>query len=152
MADRAAHLPPPAGGVLEAAIYATDLRAAAAFYGGKLGFEQVLVEENTFVFFRCGGTMVLIFNPRETIKQPFAAPARQIPGHGPIGAGHICFSAAGKMLDQWQQHLIGQGIEIESEITWDNGARSIYFRDPAGNSLEFAQPKLWGYDDVGNSV
>ncbi|HUH50108.1 MAG TPA: glyoxalase/bleomycin resistance/extradiol dioxygenase family protein, partial [Mycoplana sp.] len=24
------------------------------------------------------------------------------------------------------------------------GARSIYFRDPAGNSLECAEPGLWG--------
>ena len=37
-------------------------------------------------------------------------------------------------------------IAIESEITWKNGARSVYFRDPAGNSLEFAEPKLWGYN------
>ena len=26
---------------------------------------------------------------------------------------------------------------------WPNGARSIYVRDPAGNSLEFAEPALW---------
>ena len=28
-------------------------------------------------------------------------------------------------------------------VTWPNGARSIYFRDPAGNSLECAEPGLW---------
>jgi catechol 2,3-dioxygenase-like lactoylglutathione lyase family enzyme len=24
------------------------------------------------------------------------------------------------------------------------GGRSIYFRDPSGNSLEFAEPRIWG--------
>lgn len=133
--------------MLEAVIYAEDLAAAEVFYSQVLGFEKVLAQENTLVFFRCAGTMVLIFNPRQTIKQPFALPALQIPGHGPIGASHICFRASGKKLDQWKQHLIAMGVEIESEITWKKGARSIYFRDPAGNSLEFAEPKLWGYDE-----
>ncbi|MDG1875189.1 MAG: hypothetical protein P8J27_14850 [Mariniblastus sp.] len=38
-------------------------------------------------------------------------------------------------------------IEIESEVCWDDGARrtSIYFRDPAGNSIELAPPNLWTY-------
>ena len=26
---------------------------------------------------------------------------------------------------------------------WPNGARSLYFRDPAGNSVEIAEPRLW---------
>lgn len=35
-------------------------------------------------------------------------------------------------------------VESEQRITWDNGARSIYFRDPDGNGLEFAEPRMWG--------
>ena len=139
--------PLPLEGVLETALYVNDLDAAAVFYGGVLGFEQVIASEGLFVFFRCGGTMVLIFNPEETKKQPFAPPARQIPGHGANGAGHICFSAPGEKFDFCRARLIEHGVEIEAEITWDNGARSVYFRDPAGNSLEFAEPKLWGYGE-----
>ena len=30
------------------------------------------------------------------------------------------------------------------EVPWPEGGRSIYFRDPAGNSLELAPPTLWG--------
>jgi len=137
----------PLEGVLETAIYVTDLEVATAFYGGVLGFEQVIASEGQYVFFRCGGTMVLLFNPEETKKQPLAPPARQIPGHGTSGAGHICFGAPGEKYDLWRARLIECGIEIEAEITWDNGARSVYFRDPAGNSLEFAEPKLWGYGE-----
>ena len=139
--------PPAAHGVLETALYVNDLDAAREFYSGKLGFEEVIAQQNTFVFFRCGGTVVLVFNPEQTKLQPFDPPALQIPGHGSIGAGHICFAAPGNHIDKWENHLIANGIEIESEIIWENGARSIYFRDPAGNSLEFAQPRLWGYDE-----
>jgi len=135
----------PLEGVLEVAIYVDDLAAAGTFYGDVLGFEKVIASEGVFVFFRCGGTIVLLFNPEETKKQPFAPPARQIPGHGASGAGHICFRATGDKFDLWRARLIACDIEIEAEITWDNGARSVYFRDPAGNSLEFAEPKLWGY-------
>ncbi len=140
-------MPPSADGVLETAIYTDDLEAARQFYGGKLGFEEVVARENSYVFFRCGGTVVLVFNPEQTKMQPLARPALQIPGHGAAGAGHICFRAAGEKIERWKNHLIANGIGIESEITWENGARSIYFRDPAGNSLEFAQPRLWGYDE-----
>ncbi len=39
----------------------------------------------------------------------------------------------------WKKH----GIAIEADFDWPNGAHSIYFRDPSGNSLEIAEPKLW---------
>jgi hypothetical protein len=28
-------------------------------------------------------------------------------------------------------------------VTWPNGALSIYFRDPAGNSIELVTPNIW---------
>jgi len=33
---------------------------------------------------------------------------------------------------------------IEADFTWPGGGRSIYFRDPAGNAIEFAEPRIWG--------
>lgn len=143
--------PPAISGVLETALYASDLTAAKRFYGEQLGFEMILEEQDTFVFFRCGTTILLIFDPEQTKKQPLPPPSRPIPGHGTEGAGHLCFSAPGEMLDKWISHLKLQGIAIETEIVWDNGARSVYFRDPAGNSIEFAQPKLWGYPHEGRT-
>ncbi len=142
----------PPQGILETALYARDLEAARAFYAGILMLDEVLAREGEFVFFRCGGSMVLIFNPEITVKQPLPPPARAVPGHGNNGTGHLCFQAPGERLEQWKNHLIANGVAVESEITWDNGARSIYFRDPAGNSLEFAQPRLWGYDETEQSA
>jgi catechol 2,3-dioxygenase-like lactoylglutathione lyase family enzyme len=38
------------------------------------------------------------------------------------------------------------GIDIE-EMAWDNGSGSIYFRDPAGNLVEFITKGNWPVED-----
>ena len=53
------------------------------------------------------------------------------------------FAADAAALKAWHERLESAGIEIEADFEWPNGARSIYVRDPAGNSIEFAEPKLW---------
>ena len=136
----------PLAGVLETAIYTENLEQAKAFYGGLLGLEEVTAKEGCHVFYRCGTTIVLIFNPAVTKSQTLDAPL-PVPPHGTSGASHICFSTPGSQIDHWKTLLQKNDIRIESEITWPNGARSVYFRDPAGNSLEFAQPRLWGYEE-----
>jgi catechol-2,3-dioxygenase len=40
----------------------------------------------------------------------------------------------------YKNMLIRNGIDIE-EMVWDNGSRSIYFRDPAGNFVELITEK-----------
>ncbi|MFV0474799.1 MAG: VOC family protein [Pikeienuella sp.] len=129
------------GGILEAALYAADLDAAEAFYGGVLGLERVLRAGNRHVFFRCGETILLIFNPEETAKPP--AGPYPAPSHGAHGPGHLCFAATREEIDGWRAKLEAAGVAIEADFEWMNGARSIYFRDPAGNSLEFAERRLW---------
>lgn len=132
-------------GVLEAALYAEDLDAAEAFYGGVLGLEKLLRAGDRHVFFRAGSTVVLIFNPNETVKPP-APGSLPVPPHGARGPGHLCFSASAAEIGAWRERLMAAGVEIESDFEWPNGARSIYFRDPAGNSLEMAEPRLWFAD------
>jgi catechol 2,3-dioxygenase-like lactoylglutathione lyase family enzyme len=46
----------------------------------------------------------------------------------------------------WRERLEAHGVAIESVARWPRGGRSIYFRDPAGNSLELATPDLWDVD------
>lgn len=133
---------PPIEGVLEAAVYADDLDAAEAFYGGVLGLEVVIRQENRHVFFRCGETIVLVFRAEAT-KVPPKPGALPVPPHGAEGAGHVCFAATAEALKDWKKRLTGAGVEIEADFNWPNGARSIYVRDPGGNSVEFAEPKLW---------
>lgn len=136
--------PAPAA-LLEAALYAADLDAAETFYGGLLGLEKVTRHGDRHVFFRVGGTILLIFNPDETeTADPNAR--LPVPPHGARGPGHLCFSASRGEIEAWATRLEEAGYPIESDFEWPNGARSIYFRDPAGNSLEMAEPRLWFRD------
>ena len=130
-------------GILETVLYAADLRAAEDFYVRILGFQLHSKVPGRHIFFRCGEQMLLIFNPAETEKGP-PPKAFPVPPHGAAGEGHVCFRAGAAEIDAWRAHLERAGVPIESDFVWPSGGRSIYFRDPAGNSLEFAEPKIWG--------
>ena len=132
---------PPAA-ILEAALYADDLDAAERFYGEVLGLERLVRVADRHVFFRVGSGVLLIFNPEETCKPP-GNPDLPVPPHGAQGPGHFCFAVDGAALGDWRARLEVAGVEIEADFHWPNGARSIYFRDLAGNSLEMAEPRLW---------
>ena len=129
--------------ILESSLYANDLDAAERFYGGVLGLEKIARAGNRHIFYRCGDMVLLIFNPEET-ELPPGAGAPAIPVHGARGPGHLCFRATASEIDGWSRRLSNAGVAIESEIEWPSGGRSIYFRDPAGNSLEFAEARIWG--------
>ncbi|MBD3677160.1 MAG: VOC family protein [Rhodobacteraceae bacterium] len=129
--------------LLEAALYCDDIDSAEAFYGGVLGLEPVLRSGARHVFFRVGSTILLLFNPDET-EVPSSNPALPVPTHGARGPGHLCFSASNAAIEAWRTRLEAAGYPVEADFNWPNGARSIYFRDPAGNSLEIAEPRLWG--------
>ncbi len=129
-------------GILETVLYAPDLEAAEAFYREVLGLELHAKVEGRHVFFRCGNQMLLIFNPEAT-SLPAPATSLPIPTHGTTGPGHACFRANREDISAWRQRLRAAGIEIESEFEWPQGGISIYFRDPAGNCLEFAEPRIW---------
>ena len=141
----------PLTGILEAAVYCSDLDAAREFYGATLGLEEVVAVEERHVFFRCGNTMVLVFNPEQTVKPPNNS-AMPVPPHGATGEGHICFTVPTAKMEEAADALRRKGIEIEADFNWPNGARSVYFRDPGGNSVEFSEARLWGFDEgLGNA-
>lgn len=129
--------------VLETALYVTDLDAAAAFYRDVVGLTEHLRVPGRHVFMRCDTSMILLFDPEATRETGGKFP---VPPHGAVGEGHICFRAAAGELDRWEAHLTSRGIDIEADFQWPNGARSIYVRDPARNSVEFAEAKLWDFD------
>jgi catechol 2,3-dioxygenase-like lactoylglutathione lyase family enzyme len=87
--------------------------------------------------------MLLIFNPDATVLPPRDAKL-PVPPHGSRGEGHVCFAATAVEIEEWRALLDQKGIAIEADFFWPGGGRSIYFRDPAGNSLEFAEPRIWG--------
>ena len=134
---------PALAGVLETALYADDFDAVEAFYGGILDLQKISRGGNRHVFYRCGPGVLLIFNSKETVK-PHEPGALPVPPHGTKGHGHVCFRVDGDDIEAMAQKLKAAGIAIEADFHWPNGGRSIYFRDPAGNSLECAEPRIWG--------
>lgn len=130
-------------GILETVLYASDLQAAAQFYCDVLGLELTAKVPDRHVFFRCANQMLLIFNAAVTLKLPEAG-ALPVPPHGALGEGHVCFRATADEIAEWCVLLQAKRIAIEADFEWPGGGRSIYFRDPAGNCLEFAEPRIWG--------
>ncbi|MGP3696664.1 VOC family protein [Rhodobacter sp. NSM] len=133
---------PPILGTLESALYTDDLAAAEAFYGGLIGLPVLTRAGDRHIFFRVGEGVLLVFNRCETVK-PSNNTALPVPPHGTSGQGHYCFAVPPETLDLWRQRMEGAGVEIEADFHWPNGARSVYVRDPAGNSIEFADPAIW---------
>lgn len=134
--------PPAIIGTLESALYASNLSATVAFYHGILGLPVIGRPTERDVFFRVGASVLLIFDPALSELRGNAGPL-PVPPHGARGPGHYCFAVDKSVLDQWRSHLEAKGIAIEADFHWSGGARSLYVRDPAGNSIEFADKGLW---------
>ena len=131
---------PPVEAVVETAVYAADLSAAELFYGGVLGLPVVGREPGRHVFLRAGAAgMLLVFDPAAT-----ARPGGAFPPHGATGPGHVALGVRPETLADWRRHLTASGVGIETESAWPRGGHSLYFRDPAGNSVELVTPGVWG--------
>jgi len=127
----------PVLAILETALYAGDLRAAERFYAGVLGLEIESAGSGRHVFFRCGDGMLLVFDPAATSQSTGA-----VPRHGATGPGHVAFSVDD--LEAWPDRFRAAGVPVEADVAWAGGGRSIYVRDPAGNSVELTTPGIWG--------
>ncbi len=129
---------PRATRLFEASLYATDLDAAEQFYTGVMGLSVASRAGTRGIAFRCGSTVLLVFDPDATGEDH-----QQAPPHGAVGQGHVAFAVASGDLPRWREHFRRNGVAIERELDWNEG-RSLYVRDPAGNSVELAPPTLWG--------
>lgn len=127
-----------ARGVFETVLYADDLLAAERFYRDVLGLE-VISHMDAGIVFRCGGGALLLFDRHAARRTD-----RGVPAHGCDGAGHIAFALPDADYDAWIARFRACGVPIEMEKRWPAGGRSIYVRDPAGNSVELAPSTLWG--------
>jgi catechol 2,3-dioxygenase-like lactoylglutathione lyase family enzyme len=131
---------PRVRGIYETVIYAADIPATAAFYRDVVGVREIEAPGSDSAAFRLeDGALLLIFDPETS-----SAPGRFVPSHGTSGDGHLAFRVGSAALDEVATHLRGAGVEIEREITWPLGGRSVYVRDPAGNSVEFVEGEIWG--------
>jgi catechol 2,3-dioxygenase-like lactoylglutathione lyase family enzyme len=129
--------------ILETVVYAEDLDASRSFYRDVIGLTLVSQEPGRHLFFRVGQSMLLVFNPMSTRQATVHVGDQVIPQHGPSGPSHFAFEVDRSALAIIKTRLAEHGFDIESEINWPGGGHSIYCRDPAGNSVEFATRDLW---------
>ena len=126
-------------GVYETVLYATDLGPVVEFYAQTLGLREIeRPNEHSAAFRLADGGLLLIFDPEQS-----GAAGRFVPSHGAAGPGHMAFRVVDGSVDQIAAELKGKGVEVEREITWPRGGRSVYVRDPAGNSIEFVEGEIW---------
>jgi catechol 2,3-dioxygenase-like lactoylglutathione lyase family enzyme len=135
-------MPPQLHGMLETSLYVHDVERAVAFYKKVLGLREI--PDTNFANGRGaalqvggGPSVLLLFRAEVTqVEGP-------LPAHGTSGAGHAAFRVDSADLSAWREHLWQHGVTIEREFTFGNNPPSIYFRDPDGNSLEFAVASIW---------
>ena len=130
--------------ILESALYAENLEETAEFYEKILGLKRMTEVPGRHVFFHAGDGVLLLFRPSETLSDRPPNSRMPVPPHGADGPGHLCFAATAAEIQGWVDRLTKAGVQIEADFEWPQGGRSIYFRDPAENSLEFAEPRIWG--------
>ena len=122
--------------MLETVVYCTTENEAATrrFYREVLGLRPFGEGSSGH---RVGSGVFLFFNRDESSVQDSP------PAHGATGPAHTCFLSAPGDYERWKEELTAKGVEIVNETEWDEGRRSFYFEDPAGNMLEIAEADMW---------
>jgi catechol 2,3-dioxygenase-like lactoylglutathione lyase family enzyme len=128
--------------VLETALYVGDLDRSLAFYRDVLGLVLISQGDRLIAMDAGGGTVLLLFRAGAT-SEGATFPGGWIPPHDAHGPAHFALAIDAEDLDPWRERLSTAGVEIESEVTWGRGGKSLYFRDPDGHSVELATPGVW---------
>jgi len=129
------------GGIVETCINVAEINRAREFYQSLFNF-GAMVSDERFCALRAGPDVLLLFTHGGS-NEPVVARGGVIPQHETRGAGHLAFSISADLLAAWRIRLRECGIEIESEVQWERGGASLYFRDPDANLLELATPGVW---------
>jgi catechol 2,3-dioxygenase-like lactoylglutathione lyase family enzyme len=129
-------------GIVESCLYSSDLPRSVHFYRDRLGLRLIESGERLCVFSVADKQVLLIFRSGGKLE-PLSTPGGMIPPHEAAGQLHFAFAISKEDFNAWENHLIAQGIPIESKVNWPTGGRSIYFRDPDNHLVECATPGIW---------
>ena len=133
---------PPLQGMLEFGLYVKDVSRAADFYHLLFGF-PVLISKERMAALDVEGKQILLLFKHGASGEPMNMPGGVLPPHGSEGTSHVAFAIQERDLEPWEHWLREQGIEVESKVEWEEGGRSLYFRDLDGHLLELVTPGVW---------
>lgn len=129
---------PKVNSLLEIVLFVEDIARSATFYKEVIDLPQS--KDGVFVV---APGQLLLFAKQGTTDAPKQLPGGVIPTCGAVGAQHVAFAIGAADFESWRQHLLAHGIVDLSEVRWERGGRSLYFRDPDGHLLELATPGIW---------
>jgi catechol-2,3-dioxygenase len=116
------------------------------FYVNTIGLQLISEEKERHIFLKVGKSMLLIFNPKNTMVKSNSI----FPIHGaitPPAMVHFALEIEKEDYENSKNMLNQYKIEIEKEIIWKEGTKSLYFRDPIGNLIEFITRDSWPVED-----
>jgi catechol 2,3-dioxygenase-like lactoylglutathione lyase family enzyme len=129
-------------GIVETALYVADPAESAAFYRHVFGF-PTLVSGERLVALAVADRQVLLLFRRGASAADMPGSGGVVPGHDGAGRLHLAFAIERDEIEPWRARLAKLGIPLESEVSWERGGRSLYFRDPDGHLVELASPGIW---------
>src|SRR6266849_2535011 len=128
---------PSVTSVLETSLYVDDLDLATRFYQQLFGFHVMVGDERIRALAVREGQVLLLF------KRGASLGVEQFPTHDGSGPLHLAFAIPENEFSAWEDRLRQMGIAIEETKKWEQGGRSLYFRDPDHHLLELATPGVW---------
>lgn len=126
-------------GILETALYVADPAATAAFYRRVFGSPSYWSPTGWSHSTLRGGMCSSCSARAQRVSRSTPAAGRS----PPTRASPTHFSVSAEDVEPWKAKLEAEGVEVESEVAWPRGARSVYFRDPDGNLAELISPGFW---------
>lgn len=133
---------PALSGLLETALYVTDMDRSVRFFEEVLEL-RVMLRGERLTAFNAGGASVLLVFKRGASIEDMSGEGGVVAGHDGSGPLHMAFAIPEASYDEWLARLGNLNTKLRGEMKWAGGGRSIYFEDPDGHVLELATPGLW---------
>jgi catechol 2,3-dioxygenase-like lactoylglutathione lyase family enzyme len=113
-----------------------DVDAALGFYGGQLGFAEVMHPAPTFAMLSRGDLRLVLSAPSSEGGGGQAMPGGAVPAPG--GWNRLMLEV--EDLEADVARLRAAGVRFRNEIVTGVGGKQVLVEDPAGNPIELFQP------------
>jgi len=127
---------PKIEGILESALYVSDVARSVRFYQETFGFSVISEFGERGCAMQAGTRQVLLLF-KKGASRAISSP------HDGDGELHLAFAIPTAELANWESLLQKRGIAVEEKRKWEAGGLSLYFRDPDRHLIELATPGTW---------